>query len=768
MRAVHGTADRRRDALALLALIALITLLFADVLFLGQTIFGRDLGYHVPVKQMVREAMLSGQFPYWNRLLEAGQPLAANPAYELFYPPQWLLLLPGFALGYKLHIVLHVYLAAIGMYCLARALRTGITAALFAAISFALGGPMLGLTASFLPFLFAMTWLPWIALFAVRYHGRRRAIDFALAALCLGMQFLVGEPVLLMQTIGLLIVATLFLDRRRLPMLGALLAAGFLVGAVQMLPAIDHVGDSVRARPLAFSHVSLWSMPPARIIEPFFPRFAGAPDPLTYEGVKRYYDGKLPYVASLYAGLLTAVLVLAGIVTRRRGWIFVVVMLTGSYLVAIGDHTPLLRVLYELGPMRSVRYPEKFVLIGGFVAVVFAARLLDDLLRGDDRLRRASVVVAAVAGALALAMAVVTMLPMWPGWFESFWQLPHERYLAAGRAAWLGVVLRALLLVALLAAWNRSAVAARAAALVLLFVVADLLPVTYGLVTRASDRLLDPPPLAASLAPRGQRTFHETALELGASPNELPLSLYDVLVIERNALSGYWAMAWGHEAAITVDFDETNLAVSRRFRDAVVVALQQKAPSYPRQFMSMANATVRFATPERREVLRRLKERGEEAILVDVVREPIAAPRYRFATSAIACTTVDDCVAKLPVDEGAVLVAGTSFRPAPATIERVAETQNEARLVVNASGAALLVASVTDHKYWDATIDGRSVPIGSANLAFQGVLVPKGRHEVIFRYRNPLVAIGAALTCATLLVLALFVAYDLRRAKADH
>ena len=59
--------------------------------------------------------------------------------------------------------------------------------------------------------------------------------------------------------------------------------------------------------------------------------------------------------------------------------------------------------------------------------------------------------------------------------------------------------------------------------------------------------------------------------------------------------------------------------------------------------------------------------------------------------------------------------------------------------------------SVTPHKYWRIAIDGRAVPAIVTNIGFQGVPVPQGRHTVMMRYRNPLIAVGAAISAATLL-----------------
>jgi uncharacterized membrane protein YfhO len=83
----------------------------------------------------------------------------------------------------------------------------------------------------------------------------------------------------------------------------------------------------------------------------------------------------------------------------------------------------------------------------------------------------------------------------------------------------------------------------------------------------------------------------------------------------------------------------------------------------------------------------------------------------------------------------------------------VREWANGARIDVAAAGRAFLVMSVTPHKYWRITIDGKPAQSMVTNIGYQGVVVPAGRHVVEMRYRNPLIAIGAAISAATLLAL---------------
>ncbi|HVT01982.1 MAG TPA: hypothetical protein VHL58_01245 [Thermoanaerobaculia bacterium] len=71
--------------------------------------------------------------------------------------------------------------------------------------------------------------------------------------------------------------------------------------------------------------------------------------------------------------------------------------------------------------------------------------------------------------------------------------------------------------------------------------------------------------------------------------------------------------------------------------------------------------------------------------------------------------------------------------------------------------------SITNHKYWQARLDGEPVTVWPANLAYQALIVPGGRYRVELFYRNPLIVPCMAVTMASLLVASGLIARDVRR-----
>ncbi|HEX9491834.1 MAG TPA: hypothetical protein VGA33_01095, partial [Thermoanaerobaculia bacterium] len=361
------------DAKIAALLAVAVALIFSDVLFFGSGFYVRDVYHHyLPSRFVLRSAVQAGEFPSWNRFYSAGQPLAANPGFQAFYPGTWLAFLPSFLLGFNLEIILHVALAAIGMFLLLRSMELRVESALFGAIAFGFGGAILSLT-NLIPFLTSVAWWPWIVMFA-------RQRRWGLLALSLGMMFLAAEQSVIVQTVILLICAPHpgplpvgegAAKRRVRVVVALLLALG--IAAVQIIPALDLKRDSGRAQALSYEDATSWSMPLVRPAELFYAHAFGriTDDGREYRGAWRYRPPRLPLIFSIYCGLLVPLLAIAGIAMRLAKWTWFAMAL--SYLLAIGANGPL-PIFY-----RWIRYPEKFILFGIFALIILAATAFDRL-----------------------------------------------------------------------------------------------------------------------------------------------------------------------------------------------------------------------------------------------------------------------------------------------------------------------------------------------------------------------------------------------------
>jgi hypothetical protein len=724
----------RADRVALLLLAGCAIAVFSDILFLGSGFYFRDvtMGF-LPCAAIVRDALLHGEFPVWTRQLSAGQPLAANPAFQAFYPPSWLALLPRFPFGFQVEIVAHVVLAAGGMYALLRRLTLSVQAALFGAIAFAFGGGFLSLT-NVVSTMRPVAWWPLIVLFVGEYvrGGRRR--DGALAALTLAMALLALEPSVVLET-AILCAAVVLLLRahltpRRLAGLALVVAAAFAIASVQLVPAIDLKRDSGRAGGLVYEDAMSWSMPLLRPFEIVFPNFLGTvgADLAHFRGGALYDPPRAPWLVSMYNGLLVAVLCLAGFALRLRGSLAAASLALLSYLLAIGSHGPLVPLLYRAGILRSIRYPEKFAVLGLFVAIVFAASVFDQLL--ERRVARAVLVAIGCVALIAIAGALAPNPPRLSPQDLRF-ALGASIAGAAARQGWWIAIARAIAFAAVLIALLRTR--DRRALTLALFVAAIDVGVRIDEVApRMPASYFEPPAIAfeAADAARDVRLFHEA--DFPGLPAEQQVRFptdRDPFWDIRNAMMPLTSATWGLQSVLEADVTGLNLEPTTEFARATWETAMLHLPSWPRPLMRMANAGDRIRADR--------SHRGG----VRLERVP-TNPRYWFADQLVEVHSREEMVRALlarPWSDRAAFVGFAPFRPATGQVISVDETRREATLHIEADDRAFLVISVTPHRYWHARLDGRDVPLAVANVGFQGVVVPKGAHELTMRYSNPVI-----------------------------
>lgn len=768
-------ALRRHDLLAAGILALLATLLFADVFIGINNFYMRDLTrYYYPTKKLLREIVLGGEFPYWNRHFSAGQPIAANPEHEVFYPLTWLILLPSYDLGYRLHILIHLYIGLLGMYAFLRSMELRPPAAFFGAVSFGIGGIYLSYI-NLLPILFCVAWLPLTCLFVRRLLIKPTLRDFALGSLSFGLQFLVGEPTTILQTGFLLGMYALYrgwyAERRIVGMLrmvgwvALITTAGLLVGAVQVLPALDHVSDSARAVGFDFSLVKAWSMPWAKYAELIFPNFLGH---ISIKRVMWYWAGGLytgmgsPFLFSIYSGVLVIALAIGGIFVRPRGGRLMILLVVISSVIALGSNTPLLKWLFDAGIARSIRYPEKFILIAVFAVIIFAAQMFQRLLDGDTVVREGALGFIAATTVFSIVIAIVAFTPLYGRVFMKLWGLSPgggaNRMISISRQDWIVAAIRGILAVALLATvhlkWRKIWLAATA-----LFVVADLTLVCQELNPTMPLRFfVEPPEVAKTLrTDRDQyRIFHEADWY---GSDEIARKYFStgeaVYWIVRNGLFPQTPVATGVHMVLDRDYDKTALIPTIHFTDSLWDVKRKGRTDWYEPFMAMSNAWYRGMYRDFEEEKKRVRDDMKKSVPIRFL-EGKHYPRYYFADQMVTIRNRNDFVQKLvevTYSNGAAFITGKGFVPAPGVVEAFRETANTATIDVRATGRAFLVMSVTTHKYWSVMMDGRPVKPIVTNIAYQGLEVPPGRHRITMRYSNPIIERTIWISAASIILL---------------
>jgi hypothetical protein len=204
------------------------------------------------------------------------------------------------------------------------------------------------------------------------------------------------------------------------------------------------------------------------------------------------------------------------------------------------------------------------------------------------------------------------------------------------------------------------------------------------------------------------------------------------------------------------DYDKTALVPTIDLTDSVWDVKRSGRKDWYRPFMAMSNAWYRGVYADFNAAKK--NARGNMKVAQPIVLlESEHYPRYYFADEVVTITDRHDMVQKLSSakhGDRVAFIGKPAFPPAKGTVLKTHETANHARLEVESTGRGFLIMSVTPHKYWTVTIDGRAVPAIVTNIGYQGIEMPAGRHVVEMHYSNTLVQIGAAISAVTALLLA--------------
>lgn len=406
--------------MALLAL--LLALCWWPALDPSQRLVPRDaVNFNIPLLATYAKYFREDAIPLWNPDLSGGHPVVSNPNYAALYPPTWAAAYFEPARAFSLLVVLHLAGAAWGALWALKPLGLQASSRALAALAFGGGAWLIGLLFA-ARILFGIAWLPWVFGAALRLHAPASRAAEALAtgrlALCLAALIYAGEPVsvLIGGAVALLGVSWHGeLSLRSAARAVLALSSGALLAAPSLLPALARLTDSVRFEGLAEQSALLWSLNPNRIVELFLPRFIG--DPGRFEegffyGWK-FHDRAFPYVLVLTPGSL---LVFVGLSALLRGparpglWALRAGSLAGIFL-ALGRYNPAMAWTWlHLPILKSIRYPEKFILLTIFCLLMAGVlewnRLLEARQRGPIRGADFPLVMALLVALLGLSVWV--------------------------------------------------------------------------------------------------------------------------------------------------------------------------------------------------------------------------------------------------------------------------------------------------------------------------------------------------------------------------
>jgi hypothetical protein len=430
---------------------AVTLLLFRSFVFSGDMLLGQDtlsLGYMA--REFFAQALRQGTFPLWNPVILGGTPFLDSLAGgDSLYPTSLLLLLlePHRALGWK--VVLHVFLAGLFAYGWIRALGRSQAAAFLCGLAYLLA-----------PFMVTLVYpghdgkLFVTALTPLLFWATERALAGGSLRVFAGMALVIAlvlftthfqQGYFLFGAVGTYAAARAILLWRdglaparaggRFALFLAFSLVGAGVGAIQLLPAVGYVTEfsrrtatTIQAGPeegVAYS--SSWSLHPEEVLSMVVPEFVGN-NAGRASWASGTYWGRNPFKLNHeYAGLvvlLLASMAFFGAPSRGTRFTFLGIGVV-ALLYAVGTHTPVWRIFYEVVPGISLfRAPSIAAFLFGFAAVTLMAFGIDRVLgmgragagKGDAEVRRVDLFLLSAAGALLLGTLLASTGALTSAW----------------------------------------------------------------------------------------------------------------------------------------------------------------------------------------------------------------------------------------------------------------------------------------------------------------------------------------------------------------
>jgi xanthosine utilization system XapX-like protein len=399
-----------------LVLAAVTLVLFGDVLFSTKALvlskYGTDLSeLFLYLREFGFGELRRGHLPLWNPYLFAGAPYLGTFQSALLYPPNVLYLLLPLPRAINWDIALHVFLAGLFTYywALRRGLQPG--ACLLSAAVVMLGGPFyLHLYAGHLTVLASMAWAPLILL-AIDGLSEPRPLRWGLlGTLAAALQLLAGYPQTFFYTavaavlyLGVRVAAREAPAQALLGLVGIYIGAAAL-GAAQLLPGLELGAESTRGAGVPYSFAALFSFPPENLLTLIAPGFFGD---LREAGVS-YWGRCYLWEMSLFCGVGACALAAHGVAQRNRSGRWLALVWVALLLLALGGHTPLLRLLHAWVPgFDRFRGPSKFILPASLMLALMSGTGMDRLLREPGSGRRMALFLLSLGVAAGAAAAWV-------------------------------------------------------------------------------------------------------------------------------------------------------------------------------------------------------------------------------------------------------------------------------------------------------------------------------------------------------------------------
>ena len=764
---------------AILLLIILVISLGSE-LFSGNVIgsahLDSDLSYFLSLRKFTFYG--DSSFPLWNPYLMCGVPLIAEIQSGLFYPPNIVFRIFPLDIATNISLFIHLYLLALSTYIFGRQILISRAGAMIAASVFCFCGPVfLRLFAGHHTDLYTIAWIPAVFIIVNRIGNTSGYRNFIYLGLIFCLQFLAGHPQYMFYTVFIswlyLLFVTRQLLRRNLIRSWALLHAGFIfslcIAALLALPQIIPVYEMISMSPrksLNISDVAWFSFPPQNLLTFLTPLIFGDGVRLPYWGLYNLWE------MCAYCG--TMPLLLSAIALRHykkaNHVVFFLFLAMLAMIMALGGHTPLLKLFYHILPgFKMFRGHSKM-----HIFCCFAIALLAGI--GYDALQRYSIgkarrFIMPMLGGLVLFLILLMLIPYLRLMedpvksFLSYAQKDPRSYLpvpvaenaefvdAAIKQSAMSVryfVISLFLGIFLVLFTLRFGSHRLLNTLTIIFILTDLFIFGKTFVTSVDIHHWDLKQEALEFLDRDKNQYRSAVITSLGPKYGVTSLLHQIIGDYPYVLSRYsrlynLANRGKPSALMKISAIQRVSPVYNLFNLKYLVVNSNRTLDIPGWYQVYNDGVLSILHNEY------AKKRVYLHRHIKIVNEENEALLGVFELPSIRGEQIiveRDSVAEFSFDSGSLL-----HRKDPnETVEIVKYSANRIELRAQLASDAWVILTDTFYPGWKATIDGQSeATIIPANYVFRAIHVPKGLHEIVFQYKPKYFSVSIMVALITLL-----------------
>jgi hypothetical protein len=397
-----------------------LLLLTAVAALWNVAVFQHPLKYDIidqayPWRYFIGECLQEGNLPFWNPYQLLGSPIHADPQSSAWYPFTWFF---GYLFGYDIYVlsidfVLHIFLAGMGMFYLAKQLKFRDETAFLMGLSYMLSGFFIG-NAQHYMWIISGTWIPFIIGAFLSFKQKPSAAEAIKLGLAFFMIMTGGYPAFIILLLYLLFfIFILFLFEfikkkdyaemsRFLKYMGFSAIFTILAGMI-ILISVYHLQDAMtRGGGVTLKQALFGAFTPRSFISFILP-FASIRD-------MEYYGTDLS-MSNSYFGLITLVFFLAGLMIKRTKLVNIF-LAWGLFCLAasVGSALPVREFLYDYIPfMNLFRFPALFRVFFILSFVIVAGCAFDEWRKGEIKMDRKLLASVLGIGSLLLGYVIFSV-----------------------------------------------------------------------------------------------------------------------------------------------------------------------------------------------------------------------------------------------------------------------------------------------------------------------------------------------------------------------